>query len=49
MANLPIEQSKTVLSSSIVILHGIEVDTLNHIPTNKVTSLRQKLISMAKR
>ena len=52
MVNLRIKQSKTVFPSTTIILHGIEVDTLNQTLTlsmNKVTSFRQKLIGMAKR
>ena len=52
IVSLPIKQSKTVLPSTTVTRHGIEVDTLNQtltLPMNKVTSLRQKLIGMAKR
>ena len=52
MVNLPIKQSKTVFTSTTVTLLGVEVDTLNQtltLPVNKVTSLRQKLIGMAKR
>ena len=52
MASPPIKQSKTVLPSTTVTLHGIEVDTLNQtlaLPLDKVTSLRQKLLGLAKR
>ena len=52
MVNLHIKQYTTVLPSTTVTLHGIGIDTLNQtftLPMNKVTSLRQKLIGMAKR
>ena len=52
MVNLPIKQSKTVFPSTTVTLHGIEVDTVNQtlaLPPEKVASLRQKLINLAKR
>ena len=41
-----------VFSSSAITLHGIEVDTVNQtlaLPPDKVASLRQKLINLAKR
>ena len=52
MINLPIKQVKTVLPATKVTLHGIEVNTLNQtlaLPLEKVVSLRQKLMSLAKR
>ena len=52
MINLPIKQAKTVLPATKVTLHGIEVNTLNQtlaLPLEKVVSLRQKLMSLAKR
>ena len=52
MVTLPIKQYKTVLPSTTVTRHSIEVDTLNQTLTlimNNVTSLRQKLIGKAKR
>ena len=52
MVNLPIKQYKTVFPSTTVTLHGIEVDTVNQtlaLPPDKVASLRQKLINLAKR
>ena len=52
MIGLPIKQTKTVLPATKVILHGIEVNTINQtlaLPLEKVVSLRQKLISLAKR
>ena len=52
MINLPIKQAKTVLPVTKVTLHGIEVNTLNQtlaLPLEKVVSLRQKLMSLAKR
>ena len=50
--NLPIKQVKTVLPATKDTLHGIEVNTLNQtlaLPLEKVVSLRQKLMSLAKR
>ena len=52
MVNLPIKQSKTEFPSSTVTFYGIEVDTVNQtfaLAPNKVASLRQKLINLAKR
>ena len=50
--NLPVKHEKTVLPSTIVVLHGIEVDTLNmtlRLPLDKLCDARQKVRSMAKR
>ena len=52
MIGLPIKQTKTVLPATKVTLLGIEVNTINQtlaLPLEKVVSLRQKLISLAKR
>ena len=52
MIGLPIKQAKTVLPATKVTLHGIEVNILHQtlaLPPEKVVSLRQKLISQAKR
>ena len=52
MIGFPIKQAKTVLPATKVTLRGIEVNTLNQtlaLPLEKVVSLRQKLISLAKR
>ena len=52
MIALPIMQAKTVLPATKVTLHGNEVNTLNQtlaLPLEKVVSLRQKLLSLAKR
>ena len=52
MIGLPIKHAKPVLLATKVTLLGIEVNTLNQtlaLPLEKVVSLRQKLISLAKK
>ena len=52
MTSTLINQSKAVLPSTTVALHGVEVDTLNQtlaLPLDKVTFIRQKLLNLAKR
>ena len=52
MIGLPIKQAKTVLPVTKVTLLGIEVNALNQtlaLPLEKLVSLRQKLMSLAKR
>ena len=52
MIGLPIKQARLVLLATKVTLLGNEVNTLNQtlaLPLEKVVSLRQKLISPAKR
>ena len=52
MINLPIKDSKNVQPTFKVVLYGIEVDSVAHtlhIPPDKVSALRAKLIEMSKR
>ena len=48
---IPLNQSKTVLATSTVILHGIHVDTVNltaSLPVDKVQSLKTSIQSVSK-
>ena len=50
--NLPVKQSKTVLPSTTVILHGIEVDTLKmetRLPQDKVKAAKESIEKMYRR